>query len=101
TPWKVTDRRSADTILEGEIVSVGSQPISRDRFTTLPQEQLFTIRMNLLLKDLRTGRILMERRDYEQSVSYYPTLGEGTFTGQQESVERLAVAIVRELESDW
>src|SRR5690606_6893753 len=46
TPWKVTDRRSADTILEGEIISVGSQPISRDRFTTLPQEQLFTIRMN-------------------------------------------------------
>jgi hypothetical protein len=52
-------------------------------------------------KDLKTGRILVERRNFEQTTTYYPTLGEGQFVGNQQSVEKLAMAIVQELQANW
>ena len=59
------------------------------------------IRVNFTWKDLRDGRILAQRRRFDQSGTYYPTLGEGRFVGEQQNVERLAIAIVQELQSDW
>ena len=35
------------------------------------------------------------------TASFYPTLGEGRFTGTQQATERLALAIVQELQADW
>jgi hypothetical protein len=37
----------------------------------------------------------------EQTSSFYPTLGEGRFTGTQVATEKLALAIVQELQADW
>ena len=59
------------------------------------------MRINFTWKDQRTGKILVDRRRFEQTTTYYPTLGEGQFVGSQENVERLALAIVQELEADW
>jgi len=101
TPYKVVSREHADTILEGEIVSVNVNTLSEDRFSAIPQEQLLDITVNFTWKDLRTGRILVSRRGWEQAASYYPTLGEGRATGTQSAAERLALAIVQELQADW
>ncbi len=101
TPYKVRDRRHADTILEGEIVRVSTDPIGIDRLTANPQEQLYVIVVNFTWKNLRTGEILRQRHAFEQSGPYYPTLGEGSFAGRQDAVEDLAVAIVQEMEADW
>lgn len=101
TPYKVVDRRRADTILEGRIADVGVGTLSRDRNTNLPQEQLYTVRCDFVWKDLRTGQVLVDRRGFEQSVAFYPTLGEGTFVGSQQAAEKLAAAIVDELQADW
>jgi hypothetical protein len=101
TPYKVVPKERADTILEGEVTRVEVDTVSNDNVTSLPQEQLLTLRVNFTWKDLRTGRILAERRGFEQSGTYYPTLGEGRFVGEQQNVERLAVAIVQELQADW
>jgi hypothetical protein len=43
----------------------------------------------------------VERRDFEQKASFFPTLGESTFVGSQDAVEKLAMAIVNEMEADW
>ena len=59
------------------------------------------IDLDFTWKDLRTGKILVERRRFEQSTTYYPTLGEGQFVGSQQNVERLALAIVQEMQADW
>jgi hypothetical protein len=83
TPYKVVPRERADTILEGEIVEVHVNTLSNDRFSAIPQEQLFDIIVDFTWKDLRTGKILVERRGIEQTSSYYPTLGEGRATGTQ------------------
>ena len=101
TPYKVVPRDRADTILEGEILQVGVNTLSEDSRSAIPQEQLLSITVNFTWKDLRTGRILVSRRGWEQTATYYPTLGEGRFVGTQAAAEKLALAIVHELESDW
>jgi hypothetical protein len=101
TPYKVVSRDRADTILEGELTSVHIDPISSDLHTSIPQEQLVTLRVNFIWKDLRTGKILAQRKGFEQATTYYPTLGEGESVGAQQAVERLALGIVQELQADW
>ena len=101
TPYKVVAREKADSILEGEIVAVKVNTISEQRRAAIPQEQLLDIIVNFTWKDLRTGRVLVTRRNWEQTATYYPTLGEGRFVGTQAAAEKLASAIVHELQSDW
>ncbi|HVT87601.1 MAG TPA: LPS assembly lipoprotein LptE [Tepidisphaeraceae bacterium] len=101
SPYKVVPRERADTILEGEINYVHRETVSRDSQTALPQEQLFVVNIDFTWKDLRTGQILVQRRNFEQTTTFYPTLGEGQFVGNQQAAERLGMAIVQELQADW
>ena len=101
SPYKVVPRERADTVLEAEIENVRVHTISNDRFTAIPQEQLVDLTVNFVWKDLRNGRVLARKRDFRQSATNYPTLGEGRFIGEQQSTERLALAIVQELQADW
>ena len=101
TPYKVVSTEKADTILEGEISAVSMTTLTTNLDTALPQEQSITLKVNFTWKNLRTGQVLVERRDFEQKASFFPTLGEGTFVGSQDAVERLALAIVNEMQADW
>jgi hypothetical protein len=101
TPYKVVAREKADTILEGEIVKITLHTLSESTTSALPQEQLYDIVVNFTWKDQRTGIILCDRRNFEQTTTFYPTLGEGEFVGSQEGVEKLALGIVQELQADW
>ena len=101
TPYKVVDRRRADTVIEGRIVDIDVGTLSRDRNTNLPQEQLYTVRVDFTWRDLRTGQVLVDRRGFEQSVTFFPTLGEGIPAGSEQAAEELAAAIVNELQADW
>jgi hypothetical protein len=101
SPYKVVSRDHADTILEGEIQKVEVNPISHAFKENVPQEQLMVVTVNFTWKDLRTGRILLERKNFQQTAAFYPTLGEGEFVGSQEAVERLALGIVQAMQADW
>lgn len=101
TPYKVMPRERADTILEGEIVDVKVRTVSNDSRSGIPQEQLYVIRCNFVWKDLRSGRVLCDRKNFEQTTTFYETLGEDPFVGQQQGVEQLALGIVQELQADW
>ncbi len=101
TPYKIVPRQRADTILEGEIVSSRVITLSNDPATGQPQEQLLTLSINFIWKDLRSGQILVQRKNFDQSNTYFPTLGEARFVGDQQTAEKLALAIVRELQADW
>jgi hypothetical protein len=101
TPYKVVPRERADTILEGEIIAVDVHTLSNDRLSAIPQEQLLDIIVDFTWKDLRTGKILVNRRGVEQTATFYPTLGEGRATGTQAATDRLALSIVQELQADW
>lgn len=102
SPYKVVPKERADTILEGRIDSVGVTTLSLDEHgAVIPQEQRLVMNIAFTWKDLRTGKTLVERRDFQQTASYYPTLGEDRFVAQQQSVETLATAIVHEMQADW
>ena len=101
TPYKVAARERADTVLEGEVVSVRVDRLADDRLSSTPQEQLLVYTVNFTWTDLRTGRTLVRRRNFQQAAPYYPTLGEGRFVGAQHAADELAAAIVRELQADW
>lgn len=101
TPYKVVPAQRADAILEMEITAANLKSVVRDFQTNLPREQALTLSVDLVFKDLRSGQILCQRRDFQYTAFYYPTLGEGQFVGNQQAVERLALAIVQELGADW
>jgi hypothetical protein len=101
TPYKVSARERADAVLEGEIVNAGLSTLSSDTDSAIPQEQILSLSVNFVFKDLRTGQVFADRRNFEQTATHYPTLGEGQFVSRQQAVERLAVAIVQELQADW
>jgi hypothetical protein len=101
TPYKVAPRERADTVLEGEITRIRARTISEARGAAIPQEQLYLVTVNFTWKDLRSGKILVQQKNFEQASHWYPTLGEGQFIGEQQNVERLALAIVQELQAQW
>jgi hypothetical protein len=101
TPYKVVERGKADTILEGEIVEINVHTISQSSTASIPQEQIYAIRVNFTWKDQRSGIILCDRKNFEQTTTFYATLGEGEFVGSQQGVERLALGIVQEMAADW
>jgi hypothetical protein len=101
TPYKVTSRETADTILEGEIIGVKETTLDLNAVTATPQSQLLQITVNLVWKRIKTGEILMTRKSFEQTATYYPLLGESQQVGEQAAVEDLARGIVEQMEADW
>jgi len=101
TPYKIAPRDRADTLLEGSIRSIRRPVMSFSRNGGVPQEQFYELTVDFTWKDLRSGKILTQRTYFEQTTAYYPTLGEDTFVGQQSAVEKLALAIVQQMEADW
>jgi hypothetical protein len=101
SPYKVVPRERADTILTGQVDRVVVHTTSESFLNGLPQDQLYVIIVSFTWKDLRTGKILVERHDFEQTAPWYPTLGEGQRVAQEEAIEKLALAIVQEMQSDW
>jgi hypothetical protein len=94
-------KEKADTVLEGEIDRIRVRTISYSPNNSLPQEQLYEVIVNFTWKDLRTGKMYVQRKDFRQTAPYYPTLGEGQFVAEQQNIERIALAIVQELQADW
>jgi len=101
TPYKVVDRDRADTILEGEIVSIMPYALSNSAQTNTPQEMEYQLTVNFTWKVIRTGRVLVHRTNYRQVTVYYPTLGEADYVGSQTAAQSLAASIVHEMESPW
>lgn len=101
TPYKIEPRERADSVLEGEIVTVTPSTLSLSPFTATPQEAAYSIVVNFTWKDLRSGKILASRQGFEQVTTYFPNLGEGQYIASQSAVERLALGIVNEMEAPW
>ena len=100
-PYKVVPKERADTILEGQVTSVRVGTLSRDFQTNLPREQQLVVTVDLTWKDLRTGKILLQRHGLQQDAVFNPQLGEGEFVGAQQAIERFALVIVQEMQADW
>ena len=101
SPYKVVPLDRADTVLEGSITSADTTTLSQDSYTGLPQEQSYNITVSFTWKNLRTGTVYTQRRNYQQHTSYFATLGEDQSLGAADAVQRLALGIVQEMQADW
>jgi hypothetical protein len=99
TPFKVvTDK--GDTILSGEIVDDPENVLTRRLGTNLPREVQVTVRVNFTWKE-RTGRVLVERKNFNRTATEIPQLVESADDAEQLAIERLAAAIVDQMQQEW
>ncbi len=101
TPYRVAEVASADTLLEVTLTSVSRGASLRSTATGIPQEQVWAFTADAVWKDLRTGKVLLELRNFTQTAQQYPTLGEGPFIPTQQAADGLAQGIVDEMAAKW
>ncbi len=101
TPYRIAPLKRADTIFTGEILEVRNRTFGDDFDTQLPREIASTITLTYRWKDLRTGKILVERERFISTASYIPPVGETFTTGMVRGLDRLAEEIVETMESAW
>jgi hypothetical protein len=101
SPYKVVPRERAETILDCEIVAVTTSTLSFDEFSGLPQDQMIAMVVSFTWKNLRTGEILVQRRNFDQRAEFFPALGESESAGETDAIQNLALAMVQELQADW
>jgi hypothetical protein len=100
TPYKLASQDKADTVLSGEIVEIDESVLTRRTGINLPRENQITLAVNFTWKD-RNGRMLVERKGFNRSSTEIPQIGERVEDAEQLAVERLAAAIVDQMQTDW
>lgn len=101
TPYKAVSATSADTLLEGTIVNISQQMISRRRHGGLPQEMEIQMLVDYTWRNARTGEILADRKGLAVVGRYVPALGEPLPQGQNEAVQKMATQIVSTMAGNW
>ena len=102
TPFQVAREGAADSVLNGEIVRITQSTLSRRRRGGLPQDVEYRIIVNFEWKDLRSGKILRQRRGMEIAAPYSPAreIGQTISLGQRRAVQRVAERVVDIMRTD-
>ncbi len=103
TPYVVIPSASADTILSGTIVHVTKNKMSELRGSGLVEDVIFSIAVDFEWKDLRTGKVLAARRNFEASEVYFPAspVRESQEIGAFAASAELARDLVSTMRNDW
>jgi hypothetical protein len=101
TPYKLASQKSADTVLTGEIVDIQENVLTRRFGTGLPRETEVTVIVNFQWKDLRSGRVIVERKSFNRASTEIPQINERIDDATQLAIERLAAAIVEQMQAEW
>jgi hypothetical protein len=101
TDYKLTDKSRADTMLSGQVLEVRQATLGTDLGSGLPRETQATFIVSFRWKDLRTGKTLVDRPRFAQTVDYIRPVGEDFFDASQEALDDLAERIVEQMQSDW
>lgn len=101
TPYKLANAASADTILKGEVLDVKQATMGRDFRRNVPRETQLTLLVSFEWKDMRTGKILLERKRWLQTYDYALPVGETEATALQGVIDRMAERIVEQMEQEW
>ncbi|MCC7292491.1 MAG: LptE family protein [Phycisphaerales bacterium] len=101
TPYRISERETADVLLTGEILSVGNRTFGTDFETGLPREIGSSVAVRFQVKDLRTGAILVDRPRFVYQTHYIPPVGESFDKGMVRGLDGLAEAMVETMETPW
>jgi hypothetical protein len=102
SPYKiVSDRDKADTIIGGQLQSVGQSVLAMEREKGRALEKEVILRAVVQWKDLRTGEILLNNKQIVASFSYSDYLNQDFDYGSSAAANKLADRIVEAMQRDW
>jgi len=104
TPYKVIKQGSADTTLIGSIRLIDLSSLSRRaRGGGVPQELEVRMVVDFEWKNLRTGKILRQRKGFEAVGRYVPVrpMGETLSLGQHVAAQNMAKSITSVMRDDF
>lgn len=103
TPYKVTDKSRADTILEGTIVAVNQRVLGVNVDVGAPRQIEIQVAVAFTWTDLRTGEIRLRRNKFISAGVYSEAepLNEDFFLGSTIALDLLAQRVVQTMEKPW
>lgn len=103
TLYKVTKSVRADTELKGTIERITQQTLTINPDDGLAREMEIVMEVSFRWTDLRTGKVLKERKGFRVAGWYMPAspFGETFLHGSEDTINRLARRIVEQMQADW
>lgn len=103
TPYKVVDKKDADTLLEGTLRAVQQRVLSFDPRTGRAREIQARFLVDFTWKDLRSGDVLVAKKAFPAAAEYIPAapFGEDFFVVSEDALNKVAQRIVEQLAEPW
>jgi hypothetical protein len=102
TPYKIVSNRDrADSVISGQLVSIGQSVLSIERETGRALEKEVALRAVVNWKNLKTGNLLIDSRSVIASGSYSEFQSQGFTYGSRLAANNLARRIVELMEEGW
>jgi hypothetical protein len=102
TPYKiVTDSDRADSVISGQLVSIGESTLTIERNTARPLEKEVIISAVVNWKDLRTGKMMINNQSVTATASYSGFQNQDFTYASTLAANRLAAKVVELMEQRW
>jgi len=102
TPYKiVSDRNLADTVISGQIVSIGESALSTERETGRILEKEVELIAIVNWKNLNTGELLIDNQTVSSAASYSEYQMQDFKYGSSLAANKMARKIVELMEEKW
>lgn len=102
TPYKIVSSRDrADTIISGQIVSIGKSELTSERETGRAMEEEVVLTAVVNWKNLKTGRLLIDDSSVTASANYSEWQKQGFRYGATLAANNLARKIIELMEKEW
>lgn len=101
TPYRNAPANRADTVLQGEVLEWREIGIATDPITDRPVQNIGTLAIRYRWKDMRTGKLLVDRPLTVTTSDYVRLLGEEPYDAHELAVNQMARKIVESMEAPW
>lgn len=103
TPYRLASREKADSELTGELVQIDRQVLFNNPDDGRPRQIEIVFTVDFSWKDLRTGNILVSRKNFRVNSTYIPPapFNEDFFQGNEDVINKIARLVVEQMETDW
>jgi hypothetical protein len=102
TPYKIISSRDrADTVISGQILSIGESWLSTEREVGRALEKQLQVRAVVNWKNLKTGELLIDNQSVSAAASYSVWQNQGFRYASTLAANNLARRIVELMEKEW
>ncbi len=102
TPYKIVSSRDrADTVISGQITSIGQSLLSSERKTGRALEKEVVLNVVVNWKNLQTGELLLDSESVEAAASYSQWQSQSFDYASTLAANKMAQKIVEAMEKPW